>query len=109
MSKFIILFLLLVGCEDQKELLEVKYAQGYLDGAQHCIDKITHKFELWKGSRVYNKYSNIEDARNTLEDCSGNSLPELKTHIEVEQYLYLCGEHEILRKNYEENTKAKDK
>lgn len=101
-AKYIILLLLLLAsCEDREEILKVTYAQGYLDGAQHCIDKITRKpsrFELWQGSGIYNKYDNIYDARKALEDCTGKQLLELTTHVDVEQYLHLCNQHETLRK-----------
>lgn len=95
----LIILLLLSSCIDE-DLVKAKYEQGYFDGNKSCVENYqSTNFELWEGSGVYNKYTNI-DARKALEDCSGNKLLELETHRDVEQYLHLCKNHEILRKEF---------
>lgn len=98
MKYLIVLVLLLASCDNEK-VFAIRYAQGYLDGNNACEENHkSNSFELWKGTGVYNKYTNIDDARKELKDCSGKELLELETHNEVEQYLYMCNKYEILRR-----------
>lgn len=101
-ANLIILFLLLASCENRVASEgNARFYQGYQAGLDFCEDrKNPSKFELWQGSGVYNKHDNIYDARKALEDCTGKQLLELKTHVDVEQYLYHCNKHEILKKEF---------